>query len=245
MTAANVNSLRGTITETYTYDYLGNRTSKTTNGVTTEFTTDLSTGYSQVLKAETGTEIVYYTRGFELISRRVGTTVSYYLYDGGLSVRSLTDEYGTITDTLVFDAFGNETERTGTTDNNYGSQGEEQDATGLYYLRARYMDPATGTFTSMDTYAGSISDPTSLHKYLFANANPVMNSDPSGNFTLYLSVLSSAMVNITVSSEDAKGKMIVGFKTMTVALAFVSSYGAFYKLAECINEEAMLTYTYT
>ena len=37
MTAANVNSLQGTITETYTYDYLGNRASKTTNGVTTEY----------------------------------------------------------------------------------------------------------------------------------------------------------------------------------------------------------------
>ena len=181
MISANVNSLQGTITESYAYDYLGNRTSKTSGGVTTVFTTDLSTGYSQVLKATKGTDTVYYTRGFELISRREGTAASYYLYDGGLSVRALTDEDGDITDTLVFDAFGNETGRTGTTDNSYGFQGEEKDATGLYYLRARYMDPSTGTFTSMDTYAGSLSDPVSLHKYLFANANPVMYSDPSGH----------------------------------------------------------------
>ena len=46
------------------------------------------------------------------------------------------------------------------------------------------MDPSTGTFTSMDTYAGSLSDPISLHKYLFANSNPVMYSDPSGLFSL-------------------------------------------------------------
>ena len=41
------------------------------------------------------------------------------------------------------------------------------------------MDPATGTFTTMDTYSGRISDPASLHKYLFANSNPVMYCDPS------------------------------------------------------------------
>ena len=172
------------IVETYEYDYLGNRTAKTSCGVTTEYTTDLSSGYSQVLKVTSGSTTVYYTRGFELISRREGTTASYYVYDGGLSVRALTNEAGAVTDTLVTDSFGNKTGRTGTTDNPYGFQGEEQDATGLYYLRARYMDPATGTFTTMDTYGGSLSDPMSLHKYLFANSNPVMYSDPSGHYTL-------------------------------------------------------------
>ena len=137
-----------------------------------------------MLKATDGNTAVYYTRGFELISRREGTAASYYVYDGGRSVRALTNEYGAVTDTLVFDAFGTETGRTGATDNPYGFQGEEQDATGLYYLRARYMDPATGTFTTMDTYGGSLSDPMSLHKYLFANSNPVMYSDPSGHMTL-------------------------------------------------------------
>ena len=184
MVSATVVGVTGEIKESYTYDYLGNRTSKTTDGETTYFTTDLSTGYSQVIKAQTGTETIYYTRGFELISRRVGEEARYYLYDGGMSVRGLTDETGAITDTFVFDAFGNETARTGAIDNSYGFQGEEKDATGLYYLRARYMDPSTGTFTSMDTYAGSLSDPMSLHKYLFANANPVKYCDPSGHFSL-------------------------------------------------------------
>jgi len=173
-----------TLIETYEYDYLGNRTAKTSGGVRNEYTTDLSSGYSQVLKATIGSDSVYYTRGFELISRQEGSDVSYYIYDGGLSVRALTDESGTVTDTLVFDAFGNNTEKTGTTDNSYGFQGEEKDETGLYYLRARYMDPATGTFTSMDTYGGSLSDPMSLHKYMFANANPVKYSDPSGHFSM-------------------------------------------------------------
>ena len=181
MVTASVNSNNGTLEQSYTYDYLGNRTSKTTDGVTTYYVTDLSSGYSQVLKATTGSDVIYYTRGFELISRNEGTEASYYLYDGGMSVRGITDEAGTLTDTYVFDAFGNEVARTGTTENSYGFQGEEKDETGLYYLRARYMDPSSGTFTTMDTYQGNRSEPMSLHKYLFASSNPVKNCDPSGH----------------------------------------------------------------
>lgn len=81
------------------------------------------------MKATTESKSVYYTRGFELISRRAGSAASYYIYDGGLSVRALTNEAGTVTDTLVFDAFGNETAKTGSTDNSYGFQGEEKDET--------------------------------------------------------------------------------------------------------------------
>ncbi len=243
MISANVNSVQGTITESYTYDYLGNRTSKTSGGVTTEFTTDLSSGYSQVLKASTGTETVYYTRGFELISRRVGTTASYYLYDGGLSVRSLTDETGAITDTLIFDAFGNETERTGATENSYGFQGEEQDVTGLYYLRARYMDPATGTFTSMDTYVGSLSDPTSLHKYLFTHNNPVMYYDPNGNSETAIEVnaVVSIMAVLEASINDAlycAVGMVLLFLAEAVTKSLITSYGSIAGLLQIVSTAA-------
>ena len=63
--------------------------------------------------------------------------------------------------------------------------GEEYNAnTGLYYLRARYMNPTTGSFTTMDSYQGNLYDPISLHKYAYANANPVSYTDPSGYFSL-------------------------------------------------------------
>lgn len=45
------------------------------------------------------------------------------------------------------------------------------------------MDTSIGRFISQDSYAGSISDPTSLHKYLYANANPVTYTDPSGYYS--------------------------------------------------------------
>ncbi|NJL31781.1 MAG: hypothetical protein HC898_09200, partial [Phycisphaerales bacterium] len=52
------------------------------------------------------------------------------------------------------------------------------------YLRARYYDPATGRFSTLDLFAGNTSDPLSLHKYLYTHGNPVMGIDPSGRMTL-------------------------------------------------------------
>ena len=104
-------------------------------------------------------------------------------------MRALSDETGNITDSYSYDAYGNLLTRTGSTDNEYLYTGEQyNETTGLYYLRARYMSPSTGTFISMDSYQGSLYDPVSLHKYLYANADPVTYTDPSGYSSLLLKV---------------------------------------------------------
>ena len=74
--------------------------------------------------------------------------------------------------------------------------GEQQDAdTGLYYLRARYYQPNVGRFTSRDPFDGLHADPITLHKYLYAGANPVMHIDPSGrNYDAVSFTLSAAMM---------------------------------------------------
>jgi hypothetical protein len=51
---------------------------------------------------------------------------------------------------------------------------------GLYYLRARYYNPATGRFLSRDPLVGQSWDPKSLHKYLYAGGDPVNAEDPTG-----------------------------------------------------------------
>ena len=50
----------------------------------------------------------------------------------------------------------------------------------MYYLRARYYDQASGRFLGMDPYAGQLQEPMTLHRYLYAGPNPVLNWDPSG-----------------------------------------------------------------
>ena len=187
---ATVQQGNNVVVETYTYDYAGNRTSKTTtinNHVEKVYYLNDNSSLTNVLVeySANGDEICYYTIGADLVSQEVNGKVYTYLYDGHGTVRALANENGKVTDTYTYDAFGNLISSTGSTANSYRYCGEQFDSTtGLYYLRARYMDTNTGRFISQDTYAGSTADPTSLHKYLYANSNPVSNSDPSGYSTL-------------------------------------------------------------
>jgi RHS repeat-associated protein len=47
----------------------------------------------------------------------------------------------------------------------------------LYCNRARYLNVSTGRFWTMDTFEGRSQEPLSLHKYLYAGANPVNHID--------------------------------------------------------------------
>lgn len=45
---------------------------------------------------------------------------------------------------------------------------------------ARWMNPSTGRFHTMDTFDGEAQEPLSLHKYFYCRANPIDLIDPSG-----------------------------------------------------------------
>ena len=184
---------------TYVYDADGMRTSSTAGGTTTAFLVDkgrpptscgckTDTGQSlpQVLAETAGANVVTYTYGHALIHQtRTGGGTSFYLTDGQLSTRQLTDGAAAVTDTYTFDAFGVTLASTGSTPNVYLFTGEQLDPnSGFYYLRARYYNQASGRFLTTDPEEGDIFDPVSLHRYLYANANPVDNRDPSGRLSL-------------------------------------------------------------
>jgi RHS repeat-associated protein len=60
-------------------------------------------------------------------------------------------------------------------------RGEQYDPDlGLYYLRARYNNPATGRFLGRDPEYGKPINPATLHKYLYAGGDPVDRIDPRG-----------------------------------------------------------------
>lgn len=218
LTKATVQSGNSVTIESYTYDYAGNRTSKTVNEDSTVYYVTDTSGSLAYVAAEMdadGKETASYTRcDGELMSMERSGEVWYYLYDGLGSTRLLTNEAGRITDKYAYDAYGSLLKKSGGTENDFLYTGEQYNAnTGLYYLRARYMNPGTGTFISMDSYQGSLYDPISLHKYLYANANPVTYTDPSGYFSL--PELSAGMTMSQVLSSSWK---FIGLNTLIGSL---------------------------
>ena len=144
-----------------------------------------------------------------------------YVQDGHGSVTALV-ENSKITDTYTYDSYGIILKKTGDTDNDYLYTGEQyNESTGLYYLRARYMSPETGTFTTMDTYAGTLDNPVSLHKYLYANGNPVMYTDPTGNFSLMETSVAQG-IQATINTIITPGFSLQ--KMLTLANLAVTAY---------------------
>jgi len=46
--------------------------------------------------------------------------------------------------------------------------------------QARWMNPQTGRFHTMDTFEGDKRDPASLHKYAYCRSDPINRTDPTG-----------------------------------------------------------------
>src|SRR5262249_62071786 len=103
--------------------------------------------------------------------------------DGLGSLRRLTNESGNITDAWSYTAFGELYARTGTDPIPYAFAGEPLDPnSGFQYHRARWMDPRVARFSAIDAFSGVGTDPRTLHDYLYAGADPLNASDPTGRF---------------------------------------------------------------
>jgi RHS repeat-associated protein len=174
-------------TVTYAYDADGNRIQTNADGEITQYVVDRNDSLTQVIaELDSNNQVkVAYLHGDDLVSQYRGNEVNYYHYDGLGSIRMLTDSHGANTDSYDYEAFGVLLTQTGNTENNYLYTGEQIDPnTGNYYLRARYYNPASGRFLSMDSFGGLSQNPMTLHKYLYANADPVKMIDPTGHFSL-------------------------------------------------------------
>ena len=107
---------------------------------------------------------------------------SYIHFDALGSTRELTDSSETVTDTFLYDAWGNEVSRTGTTVIPFtwnGMWGYYWDAdTGTFQVRARPLEPEIAVWLVIDPIGFGTGD-VNLYRYV-ANS-PTNFIDPTGH----------------------------------------------------------------
>ena len=147
--------------------------------ITTTYTND-TFGLTQVLVADDGPTQVYNLFGLDLISQDSGSEVRTLLVDGLGSVR-MEMVSGVVEVATTYSPYGEVLAQAGASRTTYGFTGEQEDsATGLLYLRARYYNPELKVFHSRDPWEGTGWRPETLNYYQYASGNPVNYTDPSG-----------------------------------------------------------------
>jgi RHS repeat-associated protein len=189
---SSVTTVGSSVINLFTYNHEGIRV-RSSGATTTHYLIDANnhTGYQQILEELStpgATASRSYLIGDDVLAQYDSNpnATKFLLYDGHGSTRQLADGSGGVGGRYNYDAYGETL--TGSTSPAQTSLlfcGEQFDSgLEMYNLRARYYNPANGRFTQLDTFEGVNDDPHSLHKYTYANSDPVMGIDPTGQFTM-------------------------------------------------------------
>ncbi len=197
-------------THNFRYDGLGNRLEKEFSTAIKRWVYDNSGPLSRLMVDPIEGKYIY---GINLISQGDDFTSSreYFLEDGLGNTRFVTDNYGNKKKAYEYDPYGNIKAEDGIYDSIFQFQSQQYDDTlDLYFLRARYYDPATGRFISKDPVKGTLTIPQSQNPYAYALNNPIIYSDPSGEqvsqacYTVYQSVAANAPRYIGITNNLAR-----------------------------------------
>jgi RHS repeat-associated protein len=169
-------------TSLFNYNGDGVRLKQTLNGVVTTYTQELAASLPVVLQAKTGVTSTHYLYALETrpFAQITSNGAEYLLPDGLGSVRQIASVSGHIIFTQDYAPYGDVLNSSGSGQSAYGFTGEEQDQSGLIFLRARYMQPKLGIFLSRDPWAGDPLRPGSMNGFNYVEANPINHVDPSG-----------------------------------------------------------------
>jgi RHS repeat-associated protein len=165
----------GASSASFVYDGNGLRQSETNGSGTTEFTWDPE-GSLPVLLSDGANSYIYGPDDTPIEQISSGGTPTYLLTDQLGSTRAITNSSGSVTATFSYDAWGNLAGSTGSATTPFMYAGAYLDSsTGLYYMLARYYDPLTGQFLSIDPNVASTQMP-----FDYVGDDPVNGVDPSG-----------------------------------------------------------------
>ncbi|MEU6851532.1 RHS repeat-associated core domain-containing protein [Actinacidiphila alni] len=166
---------RGSTSTTYSYNGDGLRTAKTVGNTTTGFVWD---GSDTPNLLSDGTANYLYGPGGMPVEQISTSATQWYFHDQLGSTRALTDSTGAVAGSYGYTPYGTASSHTGTAATPLQYTGQYTDAeSGLIYLRARYYDPATALFLTVDPDVQ-----TTLSPYAYVNGNPLNDFDPTGLF---------------------------------------------------------------
>ena len=106
-------------------------------------------------------------------------TVTYVYTDPQGTPLAEADAHGNITATFDYVPYGSIA--MGAPPNGPGYTGHVNDPeSGLVYMQARYYDPSSGRFLSVDSKGPAVGNAFNFNRYAYANNNPINNIDPDG-----------------------------------------------------------------
>jgi RHS repeat-associated protein len=196
LTYDQANRLIGYGPATFVYNGDGLLMSKTgADATTTQFIWDTA-GSLPLLLANGSIYFIYGPNG-QPIEHIQGSTVSYLHTDQQGSVRLITSATGATIGTYTYTAYGAISSHTGTATSALQYDSQFTDSTsGLIYLRARYYNPATGQFLTVDPAAQITEAP-----YAYAVDDPLNASDNSGLYVWGTCASASANVWVGTSTQ--------------------------------------------
>jgi RHS repeat-associated protein len=159
----------------FAYDALGRRARRTIGSTTTAFLYDGLDAVKEVRGESTATYLRTLNTD-EVLVRTDTVETSHYIANALGSSVALTNAASATATTYTFEPFGR-TEPTGSLSaNGFRFTGREDDATGLYYYRARYYDPTRSRFVSQDPigFGGGVNG------FTYVAGNPLGWVDPEG-----------------------------------------------------------------
>jgi len=215
----------GGTTTTYTYDGIGKRLQASTGtqaSKKTNYLWDISGPLAQIALERDGNNglLRRYVNGQAPISMTSGNSTSYFHADPLGSVTNMTSSSGTTQWTYAYEPFGvtkTETKNNSQAPTNFTKfTGQYFDPTGLYHLRARQYDPASGRFLTRDPLAAPVEPAVSSYQY--ANARPTVLRDPSG---MRWCGPACGVFDPVVGSIESGTRTAVGAGVIVVGAAFV------------------------
>ncbi|MGB9716478.1 MAG: RHS repeat domain-containing protein, partial [Thermodesulfovibrionales bacterium] len=214
---------------TITYDAAGGRAKKVSPSGTTYYIGN----HFEIIN---GTSTKYIFAGDIRIAKVTSSNTYYYHKDHLGSSTLMTDSSGNEVETTEYMPFGQMRVHTVSSITNYKYTDQEYDPeTGLYYYGARYYDPVVGRFISADSIVQDPYDPQTLNRYSYARNNPLLYTDPSGQF--FLEIIVGALIGAAIGGTVAaitEGDILQGMAMGAIGGAFIHPAAGYGFLATVI-----------